>query len=178
MTALARHVARAVLLAPAALVAALALALVAMPASVEAQGPPATEEQAMSIERQLLCPVCTNERLDVCTTAICTDMKRIIRERLAAGATPDDIILYFETRYGERVRAKLPVEGFNLVLYGWIGGSILLVGALGTWSLLGLRRRAQATSGGDVDGPSTAPPPDDAWLDDQIERSRGDGGRD
>ncbi|MEX1021720.1 MAG: cytochrome c-type biogenesis protein, partial [Dehalococcoidia bacterium] len=136
MTALARHAARAVLLARAALVAAAALALVAMPpAGVEAQGPPATEEQAMAIERQLLCPVCTNERLDVCTTAICTDMKRIIRERLAAGATPDDIILYFETRYGERVRAKLPVEGFNLVLYGWIGGSILLVGALGTWSL-------------------------------------------
>ncbi len=128
---------------------------------------PRIEAQAQAIERQLLCPICTNERLDVCATAICADMKRIIRERVAAGSTPDDIILYFEQRYGARVRADLPREGFNLVLFGWVGGSLLLVAAGGTWFLLSARRtRAPAPV-------STPAAVDDAWLDAQIADDNG-----
>ncbi len=130
-----------------------------------AQVPP-TEAQALAVERQLLCPICTNERLDVCSTAICQDMKRIIRERLAAGSSPDDIILYFETRYGPKVRAELEPAGFNLWLYGWIGASALAIAGIGGWFLVGLRRRstshAPATAGA---SPSDG---DDAWLDAQI----------
>ncbi|MEX2445835.1 MAG: cytochrome c-type biogenesis protein CcmH [Dehalococcoidia bacterium] len=141
---------------------------------VEAQQPVATptpgttqlERQALSIERQLLCPVCTNERLDVCSTAVCTDMKRVIRTRLEAGATPDDIILYFETRYGSQVRAELPPSGFNLLLFGWVGGALLLTAAAAALMLISMRRasmrrRAAATG-------AAATPPDDRWLDAQI----------
>jgi cytochrome c-type biogenesis protein CcmH len=124
---------------------------------------PRLEAQAQSIERQLLCPICTNERLDVCATAICSDMKRIIRDRLAAGSTPDDIMLFFEQRYGQRVRADLPREGFNLVLFGWVGGSLLLVAAGGAWFLLSARRSSPSVPvSADVD---------DGWLDTQIAES-------
>lgn len=154
---------------PLAVLVAGVLTLVVAPRSAEAQVP-ATDEQALAIERQLLCPVCTNERLDVCTTAICNDMKRIIRDRLAAGANPDDIILYFETRYGPKVRAELPAEGFNLWLYGWIAASLLLVGGGGAWFLARLRA-TPATA-------AHAPPPpeeaaDDAWLDEQLDPTEG-----
>lgn len=151
-------------------IALLALVLIAAApfrvAPASAQVPPSSdpriEAQAQAIERQLLCPICTNERLDVCATAICADMKRIIRERLTAGATPDDIILFFEQRYGERVRADLPREGFNLILFGWVGGSLLLVAAAGTWFLFSARRRNAPTPA------STSGGVDDAWLDAQI----------
>lgn len=123
---------------------------------------PRIEAQAQAIERQLLCPICTNERLDVCGTAICADMKQIIRERLTAGSTPDDIILYFEQRYGARVRADLPREGFNLVLFGWVGASLVLVAGAGGWFLLSARRSRLPV-------PASAPAGvDDAWLDAQI----------
>lgn len=161
-----------------AVVGLVALAVFASGASrISAQVPPAAdpriEAQAQAIERQLLCPICTNERLDVCATAICADMKRIIRERLAAGSSADDIILYFEQRYGERVRADLPRKGFNLVLFAWVGGSLLLVGTAGGWFLLSARRARPVPT-------SSTPAVDDLWLDAQIaedDSNRGPGGR-
>ena len=159
-----RHGARR--LTPMLLAGALALVAIGLIESSpkQAQLPP-TEEQALAVERQLLCPICTNERLDVCSTAICQDMKRIIRERLAAGSSPDDIILYFETRYGAKVRAELEPSGFNLWLYGWIGASTLAIAGIGGWFLLGLRRRSTPAS---VSTRAAPPAEDDAWLDAQI----------
>lgn len=164
MSALRRPVRTAAVVVAAA-VAGIALALLASSDRAAAQVPP-TEEQALQVERQLLCPICTNERLDVCSTAICRDMKRIIRERLEAGSSPDDIILYFETRYGPKVRAQLEPEGFNLWLYGWIGVSTLVVVALGGWFLLRLRQRARPGPARTSVTPAASP--DDAWLDAQI----------
>lgn len=123
------------------------------------------DAQALAIEQQLLCPQCTNERLDVCSLAICNDMKRVIRERLETGAPPDDIVLYFRNRYGDRVLRQLPREGFNLVLFGWVGGSLALVAIAGGAFLIRLRGGSRARPGTAAD-----PPPDDAWLDAEIER--------
>ncbi|MGE3856975.1 MAG: cytochrome c-type biogenesis protein CcmH, partial [Dehalococcoidia bacterium] len=102
------------------------------------------------------------ERLDVCSNAICNDMKRVIRERLAAGSTPDDIILYFETRFGPKVRAKLPREGFNLVLFGWVGGALTLSGLAAGYALYSLRRDSRRRR---VATAAAPPPADDRWVD-------------
>jgi cytochrome c-type biogenesis protein CcmH/NrfF len=155
----------------AGVLATLVLALLALGGggAAEAQQPAATppivaerlEAQAFALERQLLCPQCTNKRLDVCEIAICQDMKSVIRSQLAAGATGDEILLYFSNRYGPRVLAQLPREGFNLWLWGWVGGSVATVAALGAWVLISQRRTADATA---------APPTsdDDRWLDEQL----------
>lgn len=142
-----------------AVVLAAALVLAGRSASVGAQD---FEAQALQIERQLLCPQCTNKRLDVCELPICVDMRTLIRERLAAGDSPDSIILFFSNRYGERVLADLPKSGFNLVLFGWVGGSIALVALLGALSLLRGRRTAQpAATALDSEG--------EEWLDEQLD---------
>lgn len=158
---------------PALVAVAVAVALLALggPSTAGAQVP-ATEDQALAIERQLLCPICTNERLDVCAISICQDMKRIIRERLASGTSPDDIMLYFEVRYGPKIRAELPAEGFNLWLYGWIVGSILFVSAAGAWFLLDLRRRASTPR--PLAAGSPPPSEDERWLDAEIAASEDD----
>jgi cytochrome c-type biogenesis protein CcmH len=144
---------RAAALVLALAVAALTVAVLAASDGhrAEAQEPPSEAEleaQALQIERQLLCPQCTNKRLDVCELAICQDMKQVIRDRLAAGDEPDDIIFAFSARYGDRVLAELPREGFNLILFGWVGGSILAVGALGALFLWRLRRGASPRARG------------------------------
>lgn len=137
----------------------------------EAQAPPATEKQALAIERQLMCPVCPNERLDTSQNRVARDMKRIIREQLAQGRTPDDIILYFESRYGPIVRADFEAEGFNLLLFGWVGGSIVAGGAAAAWYLWTLRRRSRSAA---VNVPS-ALAADEVWLDEALAAAQGDG---
>ncbi len=128
--------------------------------------PERLEAQALSLERQLLCPQCTNKRLDVCEIAICQDMKSVIRSQLAAGATGDEILLYFSNRYGPRVLAQLPREGFNLWLWGWVAGSVLVVAGLGGW-LLVAQRRSGRTGDGRRDESTDV---DDRWLDEQLSR--------
>ena len=129
------------------------------------------EAQALQVERQLLCPTCTNKRLDTCELAICADMRLQIRERLAAGASGDDILLFFSNRFGDRVLADLPRSGFNLVLFGWVGGSIVVVAVAGGATLWRLRRSAMplfATPGGAL----TLSEDDERWLDEQLAAPR------
>lgn len=119
------------------------------------------DERALHIERQLLCPQCTNLRLDVCETQICIDMRAVIRERIDQGQSDGQIIDYFTGRYGDRVLADVPREGFNLWLFAWVGGSLLLVAALGGYVLLRLRRTA-------TPAPVRSDLSDDRWLDEQL----------
>ncbi|MYH40666.1 MAG: hypothetical protein F4150_02595 [Chloroflexi bacterium] len=132
----------AALLLGAALLASATLPPGATPALAQEVDP----EQQLAIERQLLCPQCVNERLDQCARAICEDMRATIREQLAAGTPPDQIVFFFRARYGDRVLAQLPREGFNLLLFGWVAGSLALVAAGGGFALLRMRRSARRSA--------------------------------
>lgn len=127
------------------------------------------DARALHIERQLLCPQCTNLRLDVCETQICIDMRAVIRERLEQGQSDTEIIDYFTGRYGDRVLADVPREGFNLWLFAWVGGSMVLVVALGAFVLLRLRRTANPV-------PAGIAAEDERWLDDELARDLERGG--
>ena len=116
------------------------------------------EAQAQQLERQLLCPQCTNKRLDVCELPICRDMKLLIRQQLETGALPEDILLFFSNRYGDRVLAELPKEGFALWLWGWTGASMLLAVLAAAWQLRRgrMRARGRARRGASADAPRRA----------------------
>lgn len=133
--------------AAAALLGAVLLAAAGLPVGAAPAGAQEVDpEQQLAIERQLLCPQCVNERLDQCARAICDDMRATIREQLAAGTPPDQIVFFFRARYGERVLAQLPREGFNLLLFGWVAGSLALVAAGGGFALLRMRRSARRSA--------------------------------
>ena len=128
------------------------------------------EAQALQIEQQLMCPRCINVRLDHCELTICEDMRAEIRDQLVAGRSGDDILLYFSDRFGDAVLAELPREGFNLWLFGWVGGSILFVAFIGAGALWRMRRGATlapAGAGGALDAA------EERWLDEQIRAREG-----
>jgi cytochrome c-type biogenesis protein CcmH len=87
-----------------------------------------TDDEVNAIAAKLYCPVCENIPLDVCGTEACADWRDEIRTMLEQGQSEEQILAYFENRYGDRVLATPRREGINLVV--WIAPpAVLIIGA-------------------------------------------------
>ncbi|MCL4561868.1 MAG: cytochrome c-type biogenesis protein CcmH [Chloroflexi bacterium] len=100
-----------------------------------AQTPTISDNQVNEVARQMYCPVCENIPLDVCPTTACAQWRELIRQKLAAGWTDQQIKDYFVQQYGERVLAEPPQHGINWAIYilppvAILGGVLIVVGVL------------------------------------------------
>lgn len=103
---------------------------VSIGATVSAQAPqPNVDNEVLRISKNLYCPVCTGVPLDVCETQACVQWRALIREKLIAGESEEQIRAYFISQYGERVLGAPPAEGFNLSAY-ILPALVLLIGAI------------------------------------------------
>jgi len=114
-----------------ALVAGVLVGLLIVGAAA-AQGGKVTDDQVNAVAKQLNCPVCENVPLDVCETQACAQWRDLIRQKLATGDKPEQIIAYFRATYGDRVLQSPPREGFtgliwSLPFVGLIAGLAILV---------------------------------------------------
>ncbi len=89
----------------------------------------ALEARARSISHNLRCPVCQGESIDDSNAPISRDLRLVVRERLLAGDSDDEVIDFIVTRYGEFVLFNPKPEGANLIL--WLAGPGLLLAGLG-----------------------------------------------
>lgn len=97
-----------------------------------AQGRTVTDDQVNAVAKKLNCPVCENVPLDVCETQACSQWRDLIRQKLAAGDAPQQIINYFQATYGDRVLQEPPRGGFTglvwiLPIVGLMAGMVILV---------------------------------------------------
>ncbi len=76
-----------------------------------------SDDEVNAVAKDLYCPVCENTPLDVCGTQACADWRELIRTKLAAGESPQDIFNYFARQYGDGVLAAPPRQGINLLLW-------------------------------------------------------------
>ena len=125
----------------------LVLALLLWPTALLAVEPqeiladPALEARARVISDGLRCPVCRNESIDESHAEVARDIRLMVRERLLAGETDDEIRAAVVMRYGEYVLLQPTAEGANLVL--WLAGPAMLLAGLGLgWAVL--RNRSAA----------------------------------
>ena len=77
----------------------------------------ALEERAKALDQQLICPVCPGETLHQSQVDLAKQMRQIIRERLAADQSEQEILDYFVSVYGESVLAAPAKRGFSLVAW-------------------------------------------------------------
>ena len=103
------------------------------------------ETRAQKIDRSLICPVCPSETIDQSQVKLASQMRGIVREKLADGWSEAEVLDFFVDRYGERVLAAPPKSGFSLV--AWFAppfiivcGLILLVYLVRSMISLGRRR--------------------------------------
>jgi hypothetical protein len=66
---------------------------------------PALEARARDISSQLRCLVCQNESIDESNADLAREIRLIVRERLVAGNTDQEVMQFLVDRYGEYVRA-------------------------------------------------------------------------
>lgn len=85
--------------------------------TASAQDPTPSDNEVNRIAKQLFCPVCENTPLDVCPTQACAQWRALIREKLAAGWTDEQIKQYFVDQYGARVLSEPPRTGLNWLVY-------------------------------------------------------------
>ena len=127
---------------------ALSLALAAPAAALtpgEVLDDPVLEQRARDISGQLRCMVCQSEAINESNADLARDMRLLVRERLVAGDTDEEVIDFVVERYGEYALLKPTTEGANLLL--WLAGPAMFAAALAigggyVWS----RRRAPKAS--------------------------------
>jgi cytochrome c-type biogenesis protein CcmH len=92
---------------------------------------PAFEDPAMQaryerLARELRCLVCRSETIADSNAELASDLRRQLRELMAAGKTDAEIVTYMTDRYGEYVLYKPRFGGKTLLL--WLGPTLLVIG--------------------------------------------------
>ena len=105
---------------------------------------PALEARARALSADLRCLVCRNESIDASNADLARDLRLLVRERLVAGDSDDEVIDFVVSRYGEYVLLTPTATGSNLIL--WLAGPAMLGLAL-LIALMFLRQR----QGGEVE---------------------------
>lgn len=99
----------------------------------------ALEERAREISKELRCLVCRNESIDDSNAPLARDLRLLVRERLVAGDSNDEVRTYLVDRYGEFVLLKPVFSMANAAL--WLAGPLLfLIGLIAALRYLRARR--------------------------------------
>jgi cytochrome c-type biogenesis protein CcmH len=99
------------------------------------------EARARALSETLRCVMCQNETIDDSNAAIARDLRLLVRERLVAGDTDQQVLDFLVARYGEFVLLVPRAEGVNVLLY--LAGPLMLLGGAAI-AFVTLRRRGEA----------------------------------
>ena len=86
------------------------------------------EQREHVLNRSIMCPVCPGESIDQSQVALAVQMRGIVREKLAAGWTDEQVREFFVERYGPSVLLEPPTEGISLAV--WLVPPIGVVAAI------------------------------------------------
>jgi cytochrome c-type biogenesis protein CcmH len=103
---------------------------------------PALEARAREISEGLRCLVCQNQSIDDSGAPLAKDLRLLVRERLKAGDSNQQIVDFIVARYGEFVLLKPRFEMHTLVL--WLATPAAFLAALLIVALAFRQRRAEA----------------------------------
>ena len=105
---------------------------------------PALEARARTLSRELRCQVCQNQSIDDSEAPLAKDLRLLVRERLKAGDSNEQIVDFIVARYGEFVLLKPRFETHTLLL--WLATPAVFLAALLIIALAYRRRKAEAAN--------------------------------
>jgi cytochrome c-type biogenesis protein CcmH len=108
---------------------------------------PALQARYEQINRELRCLVCQNQTIADSNATLAGDLRREVREMIAAGKTDDEIRDFMIQRYGDFVLYRPRMTAANFLL--WAAPVLLLL--LGTF--IGIRYVRRQSAEADADSP-------------------------
>lgn len=103
----------------------------------EALADPPAEARAVALGQQLRCLVCQNESIEDSRADLARDLRKIVRQRVAAGDSDQQIIAWLVDRYGNFVRLQPPFNALTFLL--WASPVVALL--VGAGAVFAARRR-------------------------------------
>ncbi|RWA71042.1 MAG: cytochrome c-type biogenesis protein CcmH [Mesorhizobium sp.] len=103
---------------------------------------PALEARARALSEGLRCMVCQNQSIDESDADLARDLRILVRQRLVAGDTDQQVMDYIVSRYGEFVLLKPRFSLRNALLWGT---PVLLLLAGGIFIVLSARSPRSAS---------------------------------
>jgi cytochrome c-type biogenesis protein CcmH len=98
------------------------------------------DQRVQDVASQLKCPVCQGESVADSPSSLSQQMRAIIRHKLQAGQSEQEIIQYFVNSFGQQIVWSPPWQGFALL--AWLvpialmlTGALLLFIVLRKWTL-------------------------------------------
>ena len=79
---------------------------------------PVLEARAREISHELRCMVCQNQSIDDSEAPLARDLRLLVRERLKAGDSDNQVLDYMVARYGEFVLLKPRLSWHTAILWG------------------------------------------------------------
>lgn len=104
---------------------------------------PALEARARVLSEGLRCMVCQNQSIDESDADLARDLRVLVRQRLVAGDSDQQVMDYIVSRYGEFVLLKPRFSLRNALLWGT---PVLLLLAGGLFIMIGARSRRPAST--------------------------------
>jgi cytochrome c-type biogenesis protein CcmH len=86
------------------------------------------EARARALSHGLRCLVCQNQSIDDSDAPLARDLRILVRERLTAGDTDEQVLEFLVARFGDFVLLKPPVNRSTMLL--WMTPLVLLVGGI------------------------------------------------
>ncbi len=88
---------------------------------------PAQEARARTLHKQLRCLVCQNQSIAGSNADLARDLRKIVRERVAAGESDQQVLDFMVARYGDWVLMNPPLKLKTLIL--WAGPGVIFLGS-------------------------------------------------
>ncbi|MEA2622310.1 MAG: cytochrome c-type biosis protein CcmH [Chloroflexota bacterium] len=115
-----------------ALVVAIAIVVLALLIAIARPLIPTLDARARALDSELRCPVCQGTAIADSPAVFAAEMRAVVRERLAAGLTDEQVRDFFVERYGTWILLAPPPQGPQVLLwlapgFALAGGALLLV---------------------------------------------------
>ncbi|MCJ8507604.1 cytochrome c-type biogenesis protein CcmH [Rhizobium lemnae] len=104
---------------------------------------PKLEQRARDLSAQLRCMVCQNQSIDDSNAELAKDLRVLVRERITAGDSDEQVINYLVSRYGEFVLLKPRLSAQTIAL--WATPVVLFI--IGGVAVYRLSRRSRPATG-------------------------------